>query len=164
MALGFESCGPLTLDRPPRMRFVYLRPELCLRLPSDRASRRRRCRSTHGSRHQGPQRTHTSWSFHGSLSLTALRVAKSNAACHAWHTASEWGGICSRPDEKVHYRRAYGRAISAGTGAGSRTRREQRCRLPPHIAGMAPCPRTRRRACSTGRPAVVTAAPGRTSK
>jgi len=38
--LGFESSGPLARMPSPRMHFVFLRPELCLQLPSDPASRR----------------------------------------------------------------------------------------------------------------------------
>ena len=45
------------------MRFVFLGPGLCLQLPSHLASRRRGCCSARGSRHQGPQRTRTSWSL-----------------------------------------------------------------------------------------------------
>jgi hypothetical protein len=54
------------------MRFVFLRSELRLPLLPDDASRRHRCGSARGSRHQSPQRTSTSWSLPGSLSLTGL--------------------------------------------------------------------------------------------
>jgi hypothetical protein len=40
VTLGFASHGPLALASSPRMRFVFLGPELCLQLPSDPASRR----------------------------------------------------------------------------------------------------------------------------
>jgi len=39
MTSGFESLCPLA-HPPPRMRFVFLGPGLCLQLPSDSASRR----------------------------------------------------------------------------------------------------------------------------
>jgi len=40
---GFAVCGRLTQVAPPRMQFVFLGAGICLRLPSDPASRRRRC-------------------------------------------------------------------------------------------------------------------------
>ncbi len=51
--------------RTPHMRFLFVRPALCLQLPSDLASRRRPGRSASGSHHQGPQRTFTSKSSAG---------------------------------------------------------------------------------------------------
>ena len=54
MTSGFRFFGPLALMLSPRIRFVFLGPELCLRLPPHLASRRRGCRSANGSRHQGP--------------------------------------------------------------------------------------------------------------
>ena len=65
---GFGYFGPLALQRPPRMRFVFLRPELCLQLPPHPPSRRRGCCSARGSCYQGPQRTCTSSSSTGRLS------------------------------------------------------------------------------------------------
>src|SRR4051812_49297612 len=56
----------LQVSLPPRpgavasMRFLFVRPELCVQLPSDPASRRRPCCSASGSCHQGPQKTFTS--------------------------------------------------------------------------------------------------------
>jgi len=56
----------LQVSWPPRpgvvasMRFLFVRPELCVQLPSDPASRRRPCCSASGSCDQGPQRTFTS--------------------------------------------------------------------------------------------------------
>ena len=56
----------LQVFMPPRpgavasMRFLFVRPELCVQLPSDPASRQRPCCSASGSCHQGPQRTFTS--------------------------------------------------------------------------------------------------------
>ena len=70
VTLGFGSLSLLAHLGTPRMRFVFLRSELRLPLLSDIASRRRRCGSARGSRHWGPQRTCTSWSLPGSLSLT----------------------------------------------------------------------------------------------
>jgi hypothetical protein len=40
MTSGFESACPLAHATPPRMRFLFVRPQLCLQLPSDPASRR----------------------------------------------------------------------------------------------------------------------------
>ena len=37
---GFELYGPLALVRTPRMRFLFVRPALCLQLPSDPGSLR----------------------------------------------------------------------------------------------------------------------------
>src|SRR5580704_19151464 len=51
---GFGFSCPLARMRTPRMRFLYVRPALCLQLPSDPASRRRPCCSANGSHHQGP--------------------------------------------------------------------------------------------------------------
>jgi hypothetical protein len=51
---GFGFCGPLARMRTPHMRFLFVRPALCLQLPSDPASRRRPCCSANGSHHQGP--------------------------------------------------------------------------------------------------------------
>ena len=44
---------PSPTDRTPHMQFVFLRPELCLQLPSHPASRRRSCCSARGSRSPG---------------------------------------------------------------------------------------------------------------
>jgi hypothetical protein len=40
MILGFESNGPLARMRMPHMRFLFVRPALCLQLPSDSESLR----------------------------------------------------------------------------------------------------------------------------
>ena len=70
----------------PRLRFVPLGPELCLRLPSHDTSLRRSCRSARGSCHRGPQRTCTSTSFPDSLSLSvAQRQPRRFAPCLAHH-------------------------------------------------------------------------------
>jgi len=37
---GFELYGPLALVRTPPMRFLFVRPALCLQLPSDPGSLR----------------------------------------------------------------------------------------------------------------------------
>ncbi|MCL4765310.1 MAG: hypothetical protein KJZ80_03665 [Hyphomicrobiaceae bacterium] len=39
-ASGFELYGPLALARSPHMRFLFVRPALCLQLPSDPRSLR----------------------------------------------------------------------------------------------------------------------------
>lgn len=76
---------------PPRpgvvasMRFLFVRPELCVQLPSDPASRRRPCCSASGSCHQGPQRTCTSKS--PSPPPQQNRTAPDHGATrHAWRT------------------------------------------------------------------------------
>jgi hypothetical protein len=74
---GFGYFGPLARMRTPHMRFLFVRPALCLQLPSDPASRRRPCCSASGSHHQGPQRTCTSKSsagYHPGLSVLAHRA------------------------------------------------------------------------------------------
>jgi hypothetical protein len=40
MTSGFESSRPLAHATPPRMRLLFVGPQLCLQLPSDPASRR----------------------------------------------------------------------------------------------------------------------------
>jgi len=62
---GFGLHCSLARMRTPHMRFLFVRPALCLQLPSDPASRRRPCCSASGSHHQGPQRTCTSKSSTG---------------------------------------------------------------------------------------------------
>lgn len=62
---GFGCVCPLARMRTPHMRFLFVRPALCLQLPSDPASRQRPCCSANGSHHQGPQRTLTSKSSAG---------------------------------------------------------------------------------------------------
>lgn len=66
---GFGSYGLLAHLMHASMRFLFVRPELCLQLPSHPASRRRGCCSARGSCHRDPQRTFTSKSLPGSLSL-----------------------------------------------------------------------------------------------
>jgi hypothetical protein len=46
--------APSPTSRTPRMRFVFLGPELCLQLPSRVSSRSCGCCSARGSRHSGP--------------------------------------------------------------------------------------------------------------
>lgn len=69
--------GSLARMRPPHMRFLFVRPALCLQLPSGPASRRRPCCSASDSHHQGPQRTCTSKSsagHHPGLSVLTHRA------------------------------------------------------------------------------------------
>jgi len=40
---GFGNLGSLARMRTPLMRWLFVRPALCLQLPSDPASRRRPC-------------------------------------------------------------------------------------------------------------------------
>lgn len=109
MVLGSGSTCPLAHQRPPHMRFVSLRPELCLRLPSHPASRRRSCRSARGTHHQGPQRTFTSKSLPGSLSLASYRVSGSpGTSCHAWHTSATAG--CAGCSHSRQESSAYGQS------------------------------------------------------
>lgn len=65
VTLGFGLDRSLARMQPPPMSFLFVRPALCLQLPSDPASRRRPCCSASGSHHQGPQRTLTSKSSAG---------------------------------------------------------------------------------------------------
>jgi hypothetical protein len=84
MTSGFRVLCPLAPSRAPRMRFVCLGPELCLRLPSHDTSRCRSCRSARGSGHHGPQRTSTSTALPASLSLAvAQRHPRRFAPCLA---------------------------------------------------------------------------------
>ena len=38
--IGFRELGLFAHDGPPRMRFLFVKPELCLQLPPDPVSRR----------------------------------------------------------------------------------------------------------------------------
>jgi hypothetical protein len=67
------------------MRFLFVRPALCLQLPSDPASRRRPCCSASGSHHQGPQRTSTSKSPQPPPQRSRQR--RLGATRHAWRTS-----------------------------------------------------------------------------
>ncbi len=54
-AIGLRvEFAPSPTSRPPRMRFVFLGPELCLQLPPRGSSRSYDCCSARGSRHSGP--------------------------------------------------------------------------------------------------------------
>jgi hypothetical protein len=81
---GFGSMRPLARMRTPHMRWLFVRPALCLQLPSDPASRRRPCCSASGSHHQGPQRTCTSKSWPDTN--PAFRCSRTTRQClaHAW--------------------------------------------------------------------------------
>ena len=70
-------------DADASMRFLFVRPALCLQLPSDPALRRRPCCSASGSHHQGPQRTFTSKS---SVGYHPDQTAPCGATRHAWRT------------------------------------------------------------------------------
>lgn len=80
--------GLAGIDQEARLAKTSKKPELRLRIPPDRALQRYCCRSPHDSRHEGPKRHHTFWSFRSLLSIAALRAAYSNAACHAWQTTT----------------------------------------------------------------------------
>ena len=92
---------PSSTIRLPDMHFVYLRPELCLQLPSHIPSRhggtRRHgmmcgptiicsCCSARSFRHLNLQRTFTSKSLPGSLSLAGYPASFPDAARHARRT------------------------------------------------------------------------------
>ena len=54
-AIGLRvEFAPSPTSRPPRMRFVFLGPELCVQLPPRGSSRSYDCCSARGSRHSGP--------------------------------------------------------------------------------------------------------------
>ena len=54
-AIGLRvKFAPSPTSRPPRMRFVFLGPELCVQLPPRSSSRSYDCCSARGSRHSGP--------------------------------------------------------------------------------------------------------------
>lgn len=80
---GFGSFGPLARTQTPPMRFLFVRPTLCLQLPSDPASRRRPCCSPSGSHHQGPQRTPTSKSPRSPPQRSRQRQSRRYAPCLA---------------------------------------------------------------------------------
>ena len=72
--IGLWVVWPPRPDAVASMRFLFVRPALCLQLPSDPVLRRRPCCSASGSHHQGPQRTFTSKSsagYHPGLSALA---------------------------------------------------------------------------------------------
>lgn len=84
--IGLRVSWPLALMQLPHMRFLFVRPALCLQLPSDPASRRRPCCSASGSHHQGPQRTSTSKSPTGYQ--PGQTVLAHHAPCSAHHEKS----------------------------------------------------------------------------
>ena len=89
---GFGSACSLAQARPPHMRLLFVRPALCLQLPSDPASRRRPCCSASGSHHQGPQRTFTSWSPAGYHSGQTALSRPVPCLAHTPKAPPFWGG------------------------------------------------------------------------
>jgi hypothetical protein len=94
---GFGSFGPLARMQTPHMRFLFVRPALCLQLPSDPASRRRPCCSASGSHHQGPQRTLTSKSPRPPPQRSRQRQSWRHAPCLAHKKEAAQGGFLGEP-------------------------------------------------------------------
>ncbi len=86
---GYRASGlfaPSPTSRPPLMRFVFLGPELCLRLPSRVSSRSYGCRSARGSQPPGPPGDSHPLVTSPSAFASRLLLRVSAETRHAWRT------------------------------------------------------------------------------
>jgi hypothetical protein len=124
------------------MRFVYLGPELCLQLPSHKPLRRRiwckgahqgdvmtcgpaiecSCCSARSSCHQGLQRTFTSKSLPGSVSLTGSQATCTMHVASRHARRTDRGTLAFRGHDGE---RPWPRALPADGGRARRRRRDR---------------------------------------
>ncbi len=86
---GFRASGlvaPSPTSRSPLMRFVFLGPELCLRLPSRVSSRSYGCRSARGSQPPGPPGDSHPLVTSRSAFASRLPLRVPAETRHAWRT------------------------------------------------------------------------------